>query len=128
MVIDLNLSVCGELDSCTNQVIAIAKHTNTKEPVVQSTTTRELGESDESFICRLRCNIRGLIASYGYAHHVTLLCRNVRGCDALTKDKYQNNVRNLRYISNNSRNHAERVKALSLLFDMHSVLTESKNA
>lgn len=127
-MIELNLSVIGALEGCPVQVIAIAKHTNTRNPVVQSTTTREIGESDESYIDRLRYNIRALVAPYGYAHHVTLFCRYERGDDALINDNYQNSVRALWPIAKHSPDHAERVKALSLLLDMHCVFTKSANA
>ncbi|MFH1658554.1 MAG: hypothetical protein ABIG35_04495 [Pseudomonadota bacterium] len=119
MNIELNQSVIGNLNCSTNQVIAIAWQTDKRNPVVQSTTTREIGESDESFFERLRISIRTLIAPYGYNHHVTLHCRDQRGNDELTNDEYQNISRKLWFISDNSPNHAERVKALSLLADMN---------
>lgn len=119
MIIEFNISIVGDLTSRTAQVIAIAKHTKTNNPVVQSTTTREMSESEESFINRLRANIRALITPYGYDHHVVLHCRDIPGTDVLTNDKYQNTSRKLWYISKNSSDHAERVNALSLIAEMN---------
>lgn len=120
MIIEFNLSIIGDFNSRTTQVIAIASHTKSNNPVVQSTTTREIAEADDSFINRLRSNIRALIAPYGYDHHVTLHCRDTSGTDVLTNDKYQNISRKLWHISKNSSNHAKRVKALSELLDMYN--------
>lgn len=119
MEIEFNQSIIGHLNCWTNQVIAIAWQTNERKPVVQSTTTREIDESDEIFFERLRISIRRLIAPFGYNHHVTLHCRDKRGNDELTNDEYQNISRKLWFISDNSPNHLERVKALSLLADMN---------
>ena len=121
MVIDLNLSVIGGLEACPIQVIAVAEDTKTKSPVVQLTTTRENSESEYLFICRLRGNIRHLVAPYGYAHHVTLHCRYKRGYDALVNDEYQNISKRLWFIADHSPNHVARVKALSRLMDMTKI-------
>jgi hypothetical protein len=119
MIIKINHSTIGELNNRVNQVISIARHTNTRSPVVQSTTTRGLDESYDAFITRLHATIRNLIAPYGYEHHVVLHCREKHGTDALTDDEYQNISRKLWFISVHSPNQAERVKALSVLLDMH---------
>lgn len=126
MNIELNLSVIGDLNYRTNQVVTIAWQTDKRNPAVQSTTTREIGESDKSFFERLRISIRRLIASYGYNHHATLHCRDKRGNDELTNDEYQNISRKLWFISDNSPNHLERVKALSLLADINQSFYQKK--
>lgn len=119
MTIPFNTSIIGELNGCPNQVIAIAKHTANRNPVVQLTTTREIGESDDSFIYRLRINLRSLIATHGHNHHLTLYCRDKSDIDELTNDEDQNISRKLWYISDNNQSQADRVKALSLILDTH---------
>lgn len=120
MIIPLHISIIGELDSRTNQAIAIAKQTSTNNPVVQSTTIRETGETDESFVARIRCNIRTLIAPFGYEHRVVLHCRETRQLDYFSNDEHQNITRKLWHIANNSPNQGERVKALIQIYDMYS--------
>lgn len=118
MEIKFNLSIVGELDSHTKQVIAIARHTKSHTPPVQSTTTRAIDESDDAFIRRLRSAIRKLIAPFGYEHHVVLHCRDKNGAAYLTNDQYQNITRRLWFVSENSKNHLERVNALVQLAEL----------
>lgn len=120
MLIEFNLAVIGEQNECPVQVIARARRTDKNLPITQLTTTKFENETEENYINRLRSNLRILIAPYGYAHHIVLLCRYEARNDLLANDAYQNLSAKLRHVAKNSENHMERVKALSLHYDLIS--------
>lgn len=118
MEIPLNLSIIGEQNGCLIQAIARVQSTNEKLPITQITTTRHEAETDESYILRLRNNLKTLIKPYGYAHLIVIFCRYEIRNDLLSNDSFQNISAKLKHIAENSENHMERVKALSMHLDL----------
>lgn len=132
MQIPLNLAVIGAQNECPIQVIARVHSTNKRLPITQLTTTKRKEETDESYIFRLRKNLQALIIPYGYAHQIALFCRyKIRNDqfsnDQFSNDQFQNISAQLWHIAQNSENHMERVKALSLHLDLINQLPNNND-
>lgn len=127
MQIPLNLAAIGAQNECPVQVIARVHSTNKRLPITQVTTTKHKEETDESYIYRLRNNLRTLITPYGYAHQIVLFCRYKICNDQFSNDEFQNISAQLRHIAQNSENHMERVKALSLHMDLINQLPNNND-